>query len=202
MRRAIPLDYEGYLVRVFGPSQGRRHRSCLRLQIRRSISTSRFRGSTARVGQELASRRRITPGEAYLAGLLHDFGSIAVLSSVEELSKEVTLPTLPELEWRALVDKLRLSFGASIAARWKLPDVIASVIACGNSTTPLVDHVALVDRVVAQLDAGGLADAGELSLDERAAIEAALPEIVAQMALYTHTMMPKHSSIAAPAPSK
>jgi HD-like signal output (HDOD) protein len=156
---------------------------------------------SARVGQELASRRRITPGEAYLAGLLHDFGSIAVLSSVEELSKEATLPTLPEPEWRALVDKLRLSFGASIASRWKLPDVIASVIACGTSTTPLVEHVALVDRVVAQLDAGGLADAGELSVEERAAIEAALPEIVAQMALYTHTMMPKHSPIVAPMPS-
>jgi HD-like signal output (HDOD) protein len=155
---------------------------------------------SARVGQELASRRRIAPGEAYLAGLLHDFGSIAVLSGVEELSKEATLPTLPEHEWRTLVAKLRLSFGASIASRWKLPDAIASVIACGKSATPLVEHVALVDRVVAQLDAGGLADAGDLLAEERAAIEAALPEIVAQMALYTHTIAPKHSPIAPPPP--
>jgi hypothetical protein len=109
------------------------------------------------------------------------------------LSKEATLPTLPELEWRALVAKLRLAFGASIASHWKLPPAIASVIACADAAaaSPLIDHVALVDRVVAQLDAGGLADTCELSADERAAIEAALPEIVAQMALYTHTIVPK-----------
>lgn len=163
---------------------------------------------SARLCHDLAARRGIAAGEAYLAGLLHDFGAIAVLAAAEELGKEVPLPTFPEPVWRALVSRLHLMFGNAIALRWKLPAGIAGVIASyGQPPTaprpPLVQLVQLVDRVIALLDAapgGGtaLSDLAELSADERRAIDAALPEVVAQMALYAPKPVKASESRVAP----
>jgi hypothetical protein len=54
-------------------------------------------------------------------------------------------------------------------------------------------HIELVDRVTALIDRDALDCGAELTAVEREAIAFALPEIVAQMALYSHTAMPKNA---------
>jgi HD-like signal output (HDOD) protein len=153
---------------------------------------------SARLCHDLAERRGISPDEAYLAGLLHDFGAIAIVAGFEELGKESSLPTLPEVTWRAMVSRLHVPFGAAIAQRWKLPAAITQVIASYGlppdaPRSPLVKLVHLVDRAIEKLDrapATGIAallELGELSTNERYAIGAALPDVVAQMAAYAPT---------------
>src|SRR5580704_7925971 len=151
---------------------------------------------SARLCHDLATRRGLSPDEAYVAGLLHDFGAIAVVAGLEEMAKETALPTLPEITWRAIVSRLHVPFGAAIATRWKLPPPITAVIASYGQPpetprTPLVALVQLVDRVIEKLDRApstgiaALLEIRELATDERYAIGVALPEVVAQMATYS-----------------
>jgi hypothetical protein len=163
---------------------------------------------SARLCHDLAARRGVDAEEAYLAGLLHDFGAIAVVAGLEESAKQAPLPTLPEITWRAIVSRLHVPFGAAIAMRWKLPPSIAAVIASYGQPaempkSALVQLVQLVDRVIEKLDRApttgiaALLELKELSTDERYAIGAALPDVVAQMAAYTSS-----TPTAAAAPSK
>jgi HD-like signal output (HDOD) protein len=163
---------------------------------------------SARLCHDLAVRRGIDAEEAYLGGLLHDFGAIAVVAGLEESAKQAPLPMLPEITWRAIVSRLHVPFGAAIAMRWKLPPSIATVIASYGQPpempkSPLVQLVQLVDRVIEKLDRApstgiaALLELRELSTDERYAIGAALPDVVAQMAAYTSS-----TPTAAAAPSK
>lgn len=145
---------------------------------------------SARIGQLLAARNAIPAAEAQLAGLLHDFGAVAVLSAIEDVSKQTTLPTLSESAWREVVARLRGSFGEAISTRWKLPPQLAAVI-IGTGDSPLMRHIALVDHVMALIDRDALDTASAISAVECDAIASALPDIVAQMALYSHTAMPK-----------
>lgn len=154
---------------------------------------------SGRVAQVLAARQRTSTSEAYLAGLLQDFGSTAALSAIEALTKDASLPTMPEATWRELVARVRSHFGEAIAARWSLPPAIASVIA-GTSGSPFARFLELVRDVVALLDDDRLADSTELSEQEREAVLAALPDVIAQMELYTHTMMSKLGSPVEPRP--
>jgi HD-like signal output (HDOD) protein len=151
---------------------------------------------SARLCHDLAARRGVNADEAYLAGLLHDFGAIAVVAGLEEQAKQSALPTLPEITWRAIVSRLHVPFGAAIAMRWKLPPSIAVVIASYGQPpempkSPLVQLVQLVDRVIEKLDRApstgiaALLELRELSTEERYAIGAALPDVVAQMAAYS-----------------
>jgi HD-like signal output (HDOD) protein len=163
---------------------------------------------SARLCHDLAARRGVDAEEAYLAGVLHDFGAIAVVAGLEESAKQAPLPTLPEITWRAIVSRLHVPFGAAIAMRWKLPPSIAAVIASYGQPaempkSALVQLVQLVDRVIEKLDRApttgiaALLELKELSTDERYAIGAALPDVVAQMAAYTSS-----TPTAAAAPSK
>jgi HD-like signal output (HDOD) protein len=152
-----------------------------------------------RVAQVLCSRCGMAPSEAYLAGLLQDFGSTAALSAIEQLSKEHELPTQSELDWRAVVSRVRGEFGGAIAKRWSLPASIAGVIA-EDTDSPLARLLDHVRRVVALLDDDRLDEAVDVTTDEREAILAALPEIIAQMALYTHTLVSRHALPIEPPP--
>lgn len=145
--------------------------------------------------RELAGRRGVAPDQAFLAGLLHDFGAVVVLACLEALGT-ARLPTLPEASWRKLVDDLHVEFGMVVVARWHLPEPIAEVIAshhapqtCMRVYRPLVQLVAIVDQIIAILDRpdGGLAALGEvagLEHDERFRIGALMPKVAEQMARF------------------
>ena len=158
-------------------------------QWRRSLLAAMF-------GKELAPRRGVPPDQAFLAGLLHDFGIVVVLACLESLGR-ARLPVLPEAVWRRLVEDLHVEFGMNVATRWQLPEAIAEVIAhhhtphtCLRVYRPIVQLVAIVDQIIEILDrgsAGGIAALVEvpgLEHDERYRIGALMPQVAEQMARF------------------
>jgi hypothetical protein len=150
------------------------------------------------------------PDQAFLAGLLHDFGAIVVLSCLESLGV-APLPVLPEATWRRLVEGLHVELGMVVVARWHLPEPIAEVIAghhtphtCSRVYRPLVQLVAIVDQIIEILDrgsAGGIAALVEvpgLEHDERFRIGALMPKVADQMARFE--MAPTRSIASSIAP--
>ncbi len=138
---------------------------------------------------ELAPRRGVSTEAAFIAGLLHDFGAIAVLASVEDLGVE--LPILPASGWKAIVDRLHVSFGVVLADRWNLPPDTRYAIAyhhtpasCPEVARAVVELVATVDDVLAIFDSfpdvgvDALVAVGGLSEDERGIVGRLVPQLV------------------------
>ncbi|MEO7735498.1 MAG: HDOD domain-containing protein [Kofleriaceae bacterium] len=174
-------------------------------QWRRSLLSAMF-------CKELAGRRGVAPDQAFLAGLLHDFGAVVVVACLESLGA-AHLPVLPEATWRRLVDDLHIEFGMVVVARWKLPEPIAEVIAshhtphtCMRVHRPLVQLVAIVDQIVEILDRpeGGIAALAEvpgLEHDERFRIGALMPKVAEQMARFETPAVREVGSLITPTPS-
>jgi hypothetical protein len=145
--------------------------------------------------RELAQRRGVAPDQGFLAGLLHDFGAIVVLSCLESLGT-AQLPALPEAAWRRLVEDHHIEHGMVVVGRWQLPEPIAEVVAhhhapeaCMRVYRPLVQLVAIVDQIIQVLDRpnGGIAALVEvpgLEHDERFRIGALMPKVAEQMARF------------------
>jgi hypothetical protein len=163
--------------------------------------------------KELAARRGVVPDQAFLAGLLHDFGAIVVLSCLESLGV-APLPVLPEATWRRLVEGLHVELGMVVVARWQLPEPIAEVVAghhtphtCSRVYRPLVQLVAIVDQIIEILDrgpAGGIAALVEvpgLEHDERFRIGALMPKVAEQMARFETPPQREVASSIAPSDS-
>jgi HD-like signal output (HDOD) protein len=161
-------------------------------QWRRSLLSAMF-------CRELAQRRGVAPDQAFLAGLLHDFGAIVVIACIESLGT-AALPVLPEPIWRRMVEDLHVEFGMVVVARWQLPEPISEVVtshhaphSCNRVYRPLVQLVAVVDQIITILDdssRGGLAALTEvagLEHDERFRIGALMPKVAHQMARFETT---------------
>jgi len=160
----------------------------------------------AHLARMLSSNRGVSGEVAYLAGLLHDFGAVIAVHGLEELARELPLPVLTGAEWRAFVRKLEGSFGSVVAARWKLPQPIAEVIAHADVHSALAELIRLVEQIVDRLDdcpsAGiaGLVELPELSDIERCSIGSVVQEVVKSMTTYAKPA--SAPSQIAPPPSK
>jgi len=166
---------------------------------------------SAHLARMLANNRDIAEETAYSAGLIHDLGAAIVVTTLEDLAKQLPLPVLPEPMWRQLVRNHQVGFGMVIAARWKLPDTLVDVIAHGHdeiSQCPLVQLIQLCDRIVARLDGSpttGIAammDFPELSDIERCTIGSVVQEVVKNMASYAAVQsVARPSNVAAERPA-
>jgi HD-like signal output (HDOD) protein len=158
-------------------------------QWRRSLLSAMF-------CRELAGRRGVLPDQAFLAGLLHDFGAVVVLACLESLGKD-RLPTLSEATWRRLVEDLHIEFGMIVVQRWQLPEPIAEVVThhhtphgASRAHRTLVQLVSIVDQVIAVLDrgsSGGIAALLEvpgLEQGEHYRIGALMPKVAEHMARF------------------
>jgi HD-like signal output (HDOD) protein len=110
--------------------------------------------------QHLAGGRGVGSEHAFLGGLLHDFGAVVVVSTLESMAGARGLPVLPLPAWNELVEKFHVRAGSAVARKWQLPEPIASAIAHHHapSGTPapdraLVELVAIVDETLDLLDA-------------------------------------------------
>lgn len=141
--------------------------------------------------RELAPRRGLDADQAFLGGLLHDFGAVVTLACVEALPEA---PKMPEHAWQKVVDDLHVELGMIVAARWQLPELIADVIAnhhqpqlASKANRPMVDLIASIDEVIALLDRGTDGDLSALQAargfahDELSAIVTLLPRISEQL---------------------
>ena len=93
---------------------------------------------TAMIAQRIAvSSGRVRPQEAYLGGLLHDLGIILIDQYLHKrfcrIIDALTEGTpLCEVE-RGLLGFDHTSFGAHVAAKWRLPEHLAKAIGCHHS---------------------------------------------------------------------
>jgi HD-like signal output (HDOD) protein len=77
---------------------------------------------SAVVCQELARLRRLRTEEAFVLGLLHDFGKIVASSALEALLEEGRYQGRWPLEaWASVVDDQHVPVGLATAAAWRLP---------------------------------------------------------------------------------
>lgn len=155
----------------------------------------------ARIGLELADRRGVSHDDAFVAGLLHDFGEIAVLVGLEDL--KVELPVLPAETWKILVERLHVKFGAVIAKRWNLPAPIVDAIQYHHDVAgyqgphrALVELVATVDHINVIFDrasttsVAALLEVSSLSQDERYRVGAMIPQIAEYMSAFEAASSP------------
>jgi HD-like signal output (HDOD) protein len=145
--------------------------------------------SSALLCQELARLRELDPEEAFVAGLLHDFGKIIACSCLERIARESKLEgQWPLAAWSQVVDDLHVGLGLALASRWRLPNLVTQVVAKhhdapGANGDALLEVVKASDAIVAQLScaAGGVLDLGAIGRiadeREREAIQRVIPTI-------------------------
>ncbi len=146
---------------------------------------------SAMICKELAPRRGIDADQAFVAGLLHDFGAVVVLACIEAMPDA---PKMPEHTWQKIVEDTHIDLGMIVATRWQLPEQVADVMAhhhepahAAVANRPLVELVAQVDQVIAILDKGAdggpnaLAAAKGLAHDEIAAVVTMMPRVSEQL---------------------
>jgi HD-like signal output (HDOD) protein len=151
--------------------------------------------ASAAVCQELARLRGLGTEEAFVLGLLHDFGKVVASSALEALLEEGQLEGRWPLEaWAALIEGQHVAVGLATAAAWKLPPLIGEVIAAHHVQAEarcrdpgLLEVVRASDQVVSllltrtRITGNDLARIGGLAPAERGAIERVLegiPEFV------------------------
>jgi putative nucleotidyltransferase with HDIG domain len=112
---------------------------------------------SAALAQELAKGRGLSPEEAFVCGLLHDFGKMIGIACVEEIVRAHRgFEPRPLEDWVAVVERYHVELGLVLAAQWDLPAVVSDVVsrhhaddAAGAVEPRLVELVAATDEVVA-----------------------------------------------------
>jgi HD-like signal output (HDOD) protein len=105
--------------------------------------------ASAALCQVLAPGRGLAPDDAFSAGLLHDFGKVVCLATIEQLLDHQAVGPDRAEAWTEIVDRYHLELGVVMAARWDLPQVLADVISLHHGDTSAAADRALVDLVVA-----------------------------------------------------
>ena len=115
--------------------------------------------TSALVSRALAYPRKADAEEAFICGLLHDFGQIVATACFEEVvARSRDTRVLSEAAWDASVDRFHVELGLVTAARWNLPPIIINVIsahhtpAFGASHTELINLILTGDAIAAHLE--------------------------------------------------
>jgi HD-like signal output (HDOD) protein len=120
----------------------------------------RWAVSSAIVCQQLAPRRHLDPGVAFLGGLLHTLGKSVAVSAMEQvLRARPRALSLPDSEWLAIVEARHRQLGILVARRWNLPPVIRAALldsaVDGDDSAPrgLTELCQLADRIIGEVEA-------------------------------------------------
>lgn len=146
--------------------------------------------ASALICEQLSRSRQLRGEDAFVCGLLHDFGRVVTFSCAEELLKaDQGQPPRSFDDWSELADLFHLQLGALLASRWGLPKLLADAMTLHHAAKPqgaqeprLLEVVCLSDRVVALMNRRSHITAQALSeflpdASERAAIARLLPAI-------------------------
>ena len=130
--------------------------------------------------QVLARQRGLRAEEAFVLGLLHDFGTVVITSAVEGLIQAKGFGPRPIEDWRALVERHHVAAGTAVAERWGLPGLVREIIqlhhvpeGAGCSDPALMALVRGSDQVVGlmgqlpTIEAADLAAAPDIAAGER-----------------------------------
>lgn len=115
--------------------------------------------SSANLCQHLAPFRKLDTNEAFICGLLHDFGKVVAIACIEQvIAKRTDVDSLPADYWMQVVEQHHLEFGRIVGEEWNLPDTIKDVIARHHELGPEVEGekmlqlVVCADRIVDMLE--------------------------------------------------
>lgn len=104
--------------------------------------------------EEYARRTRVVaPGEAFVAGLLHDVGELAVQRARAPTVLPIDRTGLPDLGTWASDPRVHAAAGALVLQRWSLPAAIVSAAAAHHAVPEDLGNVAPLTRAVAVGDA-------------------------------------------------
>jgi HD-like signal output (HDOD) protein len=154
--------------------------------------------AAALISQMLAKLRGLGGDQAFLCGLLHDFGWVVGLNALEELiHKQTHVPARTAEAWGAVIDKVHVGLGITVATKWGLPQLLRDVIAHHHEAkvpagpfAPMVELVQAADQVVALLgsqpsvQAADLAQLSKLRPGEAARLAELLPSIPSALAAF------------------
>ena len=158
---------------------------------------------------ELAALRGLPREDAFVCGLLHDYGSLIALSGLEEILAEMPeAAARPPAAWVALIARVHVKLGLLLATKWRLPKVFQDAIALHHDDpaawagphAALVDVVATSDAIVrsmvvrSSVDEAALESVPGLSPHERARITARIPEIPTIIASFEQSASPRASA--------
>jgi HD-like signal output (HDOD) protein len=160
--------------------------------------------ASALVAQSIAKERGIAADDAFPCGLLHDFGAVIAVAALEEhLAHHPDEAARDKDAWRKIVMRVHVELGALMATRWKLPCILADVIAFHHEASythsphaKMIEVVVASDAVIELLCAhpavspDELARAGHLTPDERDAVARALPDLPALIASFERPPSP------------
>jgi putative nucleotidyltransferase with HDIG domain len=115
--------------------------------------------ASAALAQELARGRGLSAEEAFVCGLLHDFGKMIAVACIEEiLARHPGVRAKPLELWVEVVERYHVELGLVLAAQWDLPQLVSDVVSLHHQSDPagagdarMVDAVASLDEVVALL---------------------------------------------------
>jgi putative nucleotidyltransferase with HDIG domain len=113
--------------------------------------------SSAAICEALAPERKLDPEQAFLAGLLHDFGKVVAVSTLEIMHGQRRLDPRWSLDDLAFeVELQHLHFGALVAQRWRLPELVCQAIAEHHGHPGEAGQGGLIDLVRASDEVVGL----------------------------------------------
>ncbi len=106
--------------------------------------------------QAMAPRRNLPTEEAFICGLLHDFGEMVAIECLETIiSRQKNMQPRPAEFWTKIVQKYHILAGEFIAKKWKLPKLYEDVIIHhhdfqteDSSHLPYLKLVALANEIV------------------------------------------------------
>lgn len=111
--------------------------------------------TSARVAELLATLEGASPGESFVAGLLHDIGKSLVIACLEDILRTTPgLASRTEAEWWEICERFHLELGLVLATSWGLTGELRDVVVehhKDGSASPLIGRVALSDELVAIL---------------------------------------------------
>ena len=148
----------------------------------------------------LAYWRQTDAEEAYVCGLLHDFGRVVAVCGFEDiLARTHDKRVLTEAAWAEAAEQVHLKLGILTAQRWNLSPLLSSVIT--NHHTPeragayraMVDIVAASDKLVEALEkephtnTSDLMKAAPLRIDEAEYMVTILSTVAASVSAIDET---------------
>jgi HD-like signal output (HDOD) protein len=164
--------------------------------------------TSAMLCRALAYWRKSNPEEAFICGLLHDFGQVVATACLEEvIARTRDARVLPEATWAACVDRFHVELGLVTAARWNLPPMLIGVISSHHNPDSnreqrtMIDIVNACDAIANLLDSDpcptseGLAALGVLLPGEPEYILSVLPKIATAVASLDETTPGKDTGI-------
>jgi HD-like signal output (HDOD) protein len=143
----------------------------------------------------LGDLRGLRRDEAFVCGLLHDFGRAVTLAGFEQtLEENQDLRTLPAHLWEASVDRIHVEAGVTLAQRWNLSTLVKAAMALHHNPEDagvhrkMVEVVAAADGIVAGVEGHAhitsrdMAPVPTLRPDEIVVMTDLLPQLTATVA--------------------